>query len=520
MLSLEPVISMNRKLNIIDFETGRSVGITVDDEDLVDTLLGKVKNYWVKQGDYVLTYGGGPLVPVCLIKDYDIRDEDMLQFRARSTLSESGRSGISPRRPEGIVYPDRCPKCGPVEFRYISPIEFQCTVCGGVLQKQPSYAPVEPLDRFLREGESFMDFIPEEAENDSGEVENFMVSDVHPPEVEPASAYQYTPPPRIVSPSASSSERQDTVGSTAGKKPPRILGPPKAGGPTGSEKEFGQFPGSDAKPDIAGRSGLKAPSCNVCEEPMRFVQLYDMWWCDRCEKYLGEDNEGTGVEESVGWEESVGDEESVDENVCKTYGAGEENGTEARPADGEQDREYDEKPVHEGVGGNGSRNEYENDDFFRGRAVSSETSYGLSKMSRETRDLPEDPHEERWRKLERLRELTVLPGSERGNGENGGEEEDNGGEELTELTAVPLTAEDDGDFLVHRGMVWLEEHIGVVDPRKVRTRFIDDTVCIKYRTDGNGVCVIEMDTSGEDVRLLYFRASSYGESPFGDDDEL
>ena len=41
---------MERKINIIDFETGKSVSITVDEEDMIDTLLNNVRNYWLKDG--------------------------------------------------------------------------------------------------------------------------------------------------------------------------------------------------------------------------------------------------------------------------------------------------------------------------------------------------------------------------------------------------------------------------------------------------------------------------------------
>ena len=32
--------------------------------------------------------------------------------------------------------------------------------------------------------------------------------------------------------------------------------------------------------------------CDTCEKAMRFIDQYQMWWCDVCEKYLGEEGEG------------------------------------------------------------------------------------------------------------------------------------------------------------------------------------------------------------------------------------
>lgn len=31
--------------------------------------------------------------------------------------------------------------------------------------------------------------------------------------------------------------------------------------------------------------------CEKCDKAMRFVDVYQMWWCEKCEKYLGEDEE-------------------------------------------------------------------------------------------------------------------------------------------------------------------------------------------------------------------------------------
>ena len=35
----------------------------------------------------------------------------------------------------------------------------------------------------------------------------------------------------------------------------------------------------------------QGPSCDSCKGSLRFIDTYKMWWCDRCEKYLGEEEE-------------------------------------------------------------------------------------------------------------------------------------------------------------------------------------------------------------------------------------
>jgi len=40
------------------------------------------------------------------------------------------------------------------------------------------------------------------------------------------------------------------------------------------------------------------PSCNNCGGSLRFIDTYGMWWCDPCDKYLGED-EGTTAKTAV-----------------------------------------------------------------------------------------------------------------------------------------------------------------------------------------------------------------------------
>ncbi len=488
---------MNRKINIIDFETGRSVGITVDEEDMVDTLLYKVKNYWAKQGDYALTFSGDVLAPVCLIKDYHIKDEDILQLRARSSLDDGEKSGLSPRRPEGIVYPESCPKCGPVEFRYISSIEFQCSVCGGVLQKQPEYAPVDPLDRFLGEGESFMDFIPDREEEGSADA--------------PSEAlYNYTPPPRIVP--VSEPEETDFAWSEPPSEPspeerrgPRIVGPPKEGDQWDRSVGSGTPPRiCEASPGTDGPCELKVPLCEDCGEAMRFIQLYDMWWCDGCEKYLGEERDEEYAKEAR--EEEAGDHGMDGEAVL----------VEDEGADGEFPPDLGGKIAVEGEVGMGK-------ELLENRGIGKENAPGRKK-GEHGRD-PPISEEERARKLERLRELTVLSPVVRGRGgkiEEGGERDEDGrdDEELVELEVLTTTEDADEEFLFRRGRSWLVEYMKMSSPRKTRSRWKDGKLRVEYRDEENRLCLLELDAGGEDIRPLYYRSSSNGSSLFEDDDEL
>jgi len=47
--------------------------------------------------------------------------------------------------------------------------------------------------------------------------------------------------------------------------------------------------GRDTAPETGPRITQESPSCESCRSNMRFIDAYQMWWCDRCEKYLGED---------------------------------------------------------------------------------------------------------------------------------------------------------------------------------------------------------------------------------------
>ena len=431
-------MKMNQKINIIDFESGRSVSITVDDEDVVDTLLNKVKNYWVKQGDYVLAYSGDLLAPVCLIKDYQIKDEDILQLKARTSLEEGEQKTLAPARPEGIVYPRKCPNCGPVEFRYLSPTDFQCLVCRGVLKKQPEYVPAEPLDLFLREDESFMDFIPEEEEDSSIPVETEI----------------RTPPPRIVvSREDYSDDVTDFMVSGSVKRPPRIIGPPKNEGDNAWGKEAppeGDHMDDEYIPLLEPEtSSSDFPICDDCNETMRFISLYSMWWCDKCQRYLGE-------------EENEADEDNI--RISRRY----------RNKNDEPSGSGVEKKIKHHHSGNGM--------------IEMERRHPETSGSSDSVDV-------NWsarfaKKKESSKNV----------------------EEIEELSTIPLTEDDDTEFLVHRGKQWLKVFMKMEMPVKTRSKWTDELLLVEFRDEDAGICVLEIDRSGEEIKPLYYRSHSYGKN--------
>lgn len=51
--------------------------------------------------------------------------------------------------------------------------------------------------------------------------------------------------------------------------------------------------GRTAIPESGPNITQESPACENCRSNLRFIDAYQMWWCDKCEKYLGE-----GVEEA------------------------------------------------------------------------------------------------------------------------------------------------------------------------------------------------------------------------------
>ena len=444
-------MKMNQKINVIDFETGRSVSITVDDEDIVDTLLNKVKNYWVKHGDYVLAYSGEILAPVCLIKDYHIKEEDILQLKARTSLEEGEQKTLAPVRPEGIVYPRKCPNCGPVEFRYISPTDFQCLVCRGILKKQPEYVPADPLDLFLREDESFMDFIPENEEETSA-----------PMEIE-----SRLPPPRIVVSSQDHSEEVTNFmveGSV--RRPPRIIGPPKDDRQKGKGNRAASKRDSIDKEDIPllepETSISDFPICGDCSETMRFINLYGMWWCDKCQRYLGEEGN---------------DKEDGKIRLAPRY-------RDKKDAPSSSRKEKSIKPGD-------SPNEISKKDAY------SDEPSGTSYLKGEDWPARFGKKKESSNDIEEMEKM----------------------EEMEELSTIPLTDDDDTEFLVHRGKQWLRVFMKMEKPEMTGSKWVDELLQIEFRDDDAGICILEIDSSGEEIKPLYYRSPSYEKNVFGAEEE-
>ena len=434
---------MDRKVNIIDFETGRSVSITVDEEDMIDTLLNKVKNYWAKQGDYVLASSGEILAPVCMLKDYNIDDEDILQFRARSSLEKREQRSLTPSRPEGIVYPKRCPSCGLVEFKYISSTEFQCLNCSGILHKQPYYKPVDPLDSFLAPGESFMDFIPS---NIPSKVDNKINIGV----------IASKPPPRIISPT--DGEMGNNMRASRSKRLPRIIGPPdnrddlECSYPTSFPDEEDDLPLLIPEPEKP-----KLEKCDDCGSGMRFIQLYEMWWCDKCQRYLGEEDE------------------MVDEST--------------KPPDHKKvDPEYVPEEILPSVE---PFNERKADDGSIGVSTGCKIPRTLSSC---------EP---------RLVELCAIDNIlEKYNKRTSSEDRDK----------LSLTEDIDNEFLIHRGREWLIEFMKMTNPIKTRCKWKDSNLQIEYRDDKDRLCVLMIDRSGDEIKPLFYRSSAYRKHGFGSDE--
>ena len=483
---------MDRKINIIDFETGKSVSITVDEEDMIDTLLNKVRNYWLKDGDYVLAYSGEMLAPVCLVKDYDIMDEDILQLRARSSLEARQLKTLEPSRPEGIIFPKSCPNCGPVEFRYVSATEFQCRNCGGMLQKRPNYKSLDPLDSFLPVGESFMGQDPPENTLQEPELTyDESTSSMDYPGWDNTESYAqenaFTPPPRIVSSEENPSENDgESHVAARQKRAPRIVGPPdekkkiKSLPPVIQSKDNGEIPLL-----VPENSTAKIPPCEDCGEAMRFIRLYAMWWCDRCEKYQGEkdetkddgkaeENDPDVIGEIIIDKDNEGDNEEL-RNEDSTFKL-RRNPTPFHTSEGTQTNDTDEINNSKSPDSATIRSKKETD-----IEINKNHTSGLVKLDGGGVSVDES--------------------------EKGESCEEN--EDLIELSAIPLVEDEDNEFLIHRGREWLIEFMKMSNPIKTRTRWENDMLRIEFRDDMDRLCILEIDRSGEEIKPMFYRSSSY-----------
>jgi len=488
---------MERKINIIDFETGKSVSITVDEEDMIDTLLNNVRNYWLKDGDYVLAYSGDMLAPVCLVKDYNIMDEDILQLRARSSLEARELKTLEPSRPEGIIFPKSCPNCGPVEFRYVSATEFQCRNCGGMLQKRPDYKSLDPLDSFLSAGESFMGGIsPEntsqEAELSYDETESSMDYLGWENSENYTQETSFTPPPRIVASEEIARENdRESFDKVMLRKPPRIVGPPDENDMARSQAPVLHPENNKKIPVVVPESSTsKIPPCEDCGEAMRFIRLYAMWWCDRCERYQGEkeekEEEKSEPETNIDTDDKVGVSEIKKEDstfkLRKTpipfHPIKDTKPTDVNETDNSLTTETTSKLI------------VEKKDFKLNHDDGNNTS-ALAKKA--DGDFP-------------VRESEKDQSSE----EN---------EELIELSAIPLVEDEDNEFLIHRGREWLIEFMKMSNPIKTRTRWENDMLKIEFRDDKDRLCILEIDRSGEEIKPMFYRSSSYRKGAFSEYEE-
>ncbi len=492
---------MDRKINIIDFETGKSVSITVDEEDMIDTLLNKVRNYWLKDGDYVLAYSGEMLAPVCLVKDYDIMDEDILQLRARSSLEASELKTLEPSRPEGIIFPKSCPNCGPVEFRYVSASEFQCRNCGGMLQKRPDYKSIDPLDSFLAAGESFMGHIPpENTPEETDFAYDEAVTNTDYSNWESTESYtqenNFTPPPRIVAsldksplvlldtPTSVSlqdnamKDEEESPATERLRRPPRIVGSSDESGKKITAIQIRTSEDTEKTPVLVPESSAaKIPSCEDCGEAMRFIRLYAMWWCDRCEKYQGEEEEQNESDTII---DNKGDNESKNEDSIFIL---RRTPTPFHPVEDTQAKDTN-------------------------NSLSADST---TNMNKEEKDFQPDGDQDSGLPKENEEVTTANKGKENQPNEDT--------EELIELSAIPLVEDEDNEFLIHRGREWLIEFMKMSNPIKTRTRWTDDMLRIEFRDDKDRLCILEIDRSGEDIKPMFYRSSSYRKGGFSEYEE-
>ena len=510
---------MNRKINIIDFDTGRSLSITVDEEDILDTLLNKVKNYWVKPGDYVLAFSGELLAPVCTLKDYGIKDEDILQFRGRTSLEKREHRTLTPDRPEGIEYPKKCPNCGPVEFKYISSTEFQCLKCSGILHKQPNYKPVDPLDSFLPPGESFMDYTSDE---ETYEEENYMED----------FGTASTPPPRIVP--SRNDEMGNDVRLASFKKPPRIVGSSEKG----VDNDYPETSVIDDEEDlpilIPEPSKPKLERCENCGSGMRFIKLYEMWWCDKCQKYLGEGEEGTD-ESTTGPDEEC-DSEQIPLQSTSSAGIHFEDefptGTRSAPMTADH---LHPRPTN--VLDETCRFPLGNRRDGGNLLPRSETGTGMSHRGdfQYREQAPYGGEGEQIPVFPRIPKSVGDPSMK--DSEDGGPDDGSmiipvrqildkykesalsrNSKKSVERDSGPLTEDIDNEFLIHRGREWLIEFMKMTNPIKTRSKWKDDNLQIEYRDNKDRLCVLEIDRSGEEIKPLFYRSSAYRKHGSGSDE--
>jgi len=490
---------MDRKINIIDFETGKSVSITVDEEDIIDTLLNKVRNYWLKEGDYVLARSGEMLAPVCLVKDYEIMDEEILQLRARSSLEIREMKTLEPSRPEGIIFPKSCPNCGPVEFRYVSATEFQCRNCGGMLQKRPNYKSPDMLDSFLPAGESFMGEIspenpPQEAEVAYDEPASAMDYLGWENTVSYAEENTFTPPPRIVSSEENEPENEEkSLATVRHSRPPRIVGPPDENEMKGSQSLVLQP--EDLQPEdnqkipvlVPEPSTSKIPACEDCGEAMRFIRLYAMWWCDRCERYQGEEDET----------------EEDEENNTDTKAGAIVDKDDKEGKDNNDDNDSAFKLRITPISFHPAKDTQIKDANEENNSLKTDSTTNVVGEKKDFK-LNDDHNSKRQKKIE-----DGLPAHE---SEKGISNEEN--EELIELSAIPLVEDEDDEFLIHRGREWLIEFMKMSNPIKTRTRWVNDMLKIEFRDDMDRLCILEIDRSGEEIKPQFYRSSSYRKGGF------
>ena len=92
-------------------------------------------------------------------------------------------------------------------------------------------------------------------------------------------------------------------------------------------------------------------------------------------------------------------------------------------------------------------------------------------------------------------------------------------EEMEELSTIPLTDDDDTEFLVHRGKQWLRVFMKMEKPEMTGSKWVDELLQIEFRDDDAGICILEIDSSGEEIKPLYYRSPSYEKNVFGAEEE-
>lgn len=272
-------------VHIVDYETGKSVALNVNETEIIRTLLERAKQFWQKEGDFELFYGERWLLPTYCLKDYDIQSQDIIKLQKGSYLErhKSRHPELHQEmRPEGVVFPEECPGCGKVKFRYISPTEFQCQVCGGVIVKEVAHTK-DVLDGTYKEAKRQTDPTSAGIEVSSHRLPRIVVRENDPervPESVPGSV-----------PGTFSTVNQVW----------------QENGTEGDEGCSSQIPSVKSEkivPEVKGRAEENIPIptlmpvvdasqgqlCDSCYNSLRYIDVYDAWWCDVCEKYLGEDD--------------------------------------------------------------------------------------------------------------------------------------------------------------------------------------------------------------------------------------